>query len=543
MKTNVKTLLLIVAVLGFTALACNLTDEGPVAQPTNTSDIDSLYTQVAQTMQAQDIATAVSATETAVASPNPPDQTATANVLPSATALPASTSTRTPTAVVLPSDWASFVGDVTIYDGATFTPGATFTKTWRLKNIGTRTWTTDYDLVFVGGANLDAKARVPLPYNVSPGQTVDVSVRLTAPDEPGTYTGLWQLRNTSGVLFGLGDQASGAFWVQIKVVKPNPDYAYDFAINLCAADWTSSSADLPCTGKEGDRDGFVQFLADPILENRHENEPAIWLFPGRGDVEWISGTFPEYRVRKNDHFIAWVGCLANNEDCDVTFQLNYDIDGKSDIETLGEWHEVYDGKVSTVDVDLSKLEGEDVHIILSVINNGKRADANAFWFVPHISRVTPTQTPTVTPTATQTPTMTPTVTLTPTATATDVPPVQSEGFNSLLAYGNCFDLDAGLSYAGVDASCDFQVNLGSSGDGSDIEIVPAAGAGFAFDSLYGGEPSLGTCAAATLDGSARNFSPVGQYLCFSTNMGRTGFIYFDSYDAVNGMTFDWRTYQ
>ena len=543
MKTKVKALLLIVAVLGCAALACNLTGEGATAQPVNTSDIDSLYTQVAQTIQAEDVATAVAATETAVVSPNAPDQTATANVLPSVTLLPSNTSTSTPTAVVLPADWASFVGDVTIYDGATFTPGATFTKTWRLENIGTRTWTTDYDLVFVGGASLDAKARVPLPYDVAPGQTVDVSVRLTAPDEPGTYTGLWQLRNTSGVLFGLGDQASGAFWVQIKVVKPNPDYAYDFAINLCAADWISSSADLPCTGNENDRDGFVQYLADPVLENRHENEPAIWMHPGRGDVEWISGTFPEYRVRKNDHFIAWVGCLANNEDCDVTFQLNYNIDGEDAIKILGEWDEVYDGKVSTVDVDLSKLEGEDVHIILSVINNGRSADANAFWFVPHISRVTPTATPTITPTATQTPTLTPTVTMTPTATATNVPPVHSEGSNAFLAYTNCFDLDAGVAYSGSDASCDFTVNVGPSGDGSDIHFAPQNGAGFDFGTLYGSEPTLGTCAAAAVGGSAVDASPAGQYVCYSTSDGRTGFLHFDSYDAVNGVNYDWRTYE
>ena len=163
--------------------------------------------------------------------------------------------------------------------------------------------------------------------------------------------------------------------------------------------------------------------------------------------------------------------------------------------------------------------------------------------MPHISKVTPTQTPTVTPTATQTPTLTPTVTLTPTATATDVPPVQSEGFDTFLAYGNCFDLDDGVSYAGMDASCDFQVNLGASGDGSDIVIVPSAGTGFAFSTPYGGEPSLGTCATATLENSTVNVSPAGQYVCYSTNMGRTGVIYFDSYDAVNGMTFDWRTYQ
>ena len=34
------------------------------------------------------------------------------------------------------ADWAGFIADVTVPDGTAFSPGATFTKTWRLKNIG-----------------------------------------------------------------------------------------------------------------------------------------------------------------------------------------------------------------------------------------------------------------------------------------------------------------------------------------------------------------------------------------------------------------------
>jgi len=34
-------------------------------------------------------------------------------------------------------DWAQFISDVTVPDGTKYEPGATFKKTWRLKNIGT----------------------------------------------------------------------------------------------------------------------------------------------------------------------------------------------------------------------------------------------------------------------------------------------------------------------------------------------------------------------------------------------------------------------
>ncbi|HGJ66308.1 TPA: hypothetical protein ENS27_13160, partial [bacterium] len=46
-------------------------------------------------------------------------------------------------------NWAGFVADVTVPDGTSFAPGAAFIKTWRLKNIGTCTWTGKYGLSFV----------------------------------------------------------------------------------------------------------------------------------------------------------------------------------------------------------------------------------------------------------------------------------------------------------------------------------------------------------------------------------------------------------
>ena len=41
-----------------------------------------------------------------------------------------------------------------------------------------------------------------IPGNVAPGQTVDVSVTLTAPVSAGYHISYWMLRNDSGALFG-----------------------------------------------------------------------------------------------------------------------------------------------------------------------------------------------------------------------------------------------------------------------------------------------------------------------------------------------------
>jgi hypothetical protein len=59
---------------------------------------------------------------------------------------------------------------------------------------------------------------VKLPGYVYPGETVDVSVTLTAPAVTGSYRGYWMLRNASGVLFGYGESANNAFFVDIRSV-------------------------------------------------------------------------------------------------------------------------------------------------------------------------------------------------------------------------------------------------------------------------------------------------------------------------------------
>ena len=131
-------------------------------------------------------------------------------------------STSTATLVASPTqggaDRAEFVADVTVPDGTNFPPGEAFTKTWRLKNVGTSTWTTAYSLVFHSGAQMDGSSPTPLSSNVTPGQTVDVSVDLVAPQDAGNYFGYWMLSNSNQQNFGVGPNADQPFYVEINVV-------------------------------------------------------------------------------------------------------------------------------------------------------------------------------------------------------------------------------------------------------------------------------------------------------------------------------------
>jgi hypothetical protein len=137
-------------------------------------------------------------------------------VAPSATQTPEPEPTQIPTAISC-TDAAAFIKDVTIPDNTNLLPGQSFVKTWRLRNDGSCTWTTEYALTFVGGSRLGGSNVVPLARAVAPGETVDLSVTLTAPAGSGVYESKWQLRNANDELFGIGRNADAPFWVKITV--------------------------------------------------------------------------------------------------------------------------------------------------------------------------------------------------------------------------------------------------------------------------------------------------------------------------------------
>jgi hypothetical protein len=216
MKLSTNTILIVFGILALGILA--LIPIGMVAarvlapQPQPTVDTQA-------TLQAMVTQTIVALTQTApTQTPIPPTP-----IIIQVTSTPAPTFTPTSTATpVSYCDWAYFIKDVTVPDGSFVDPGETFIKTWRLKNRGTCTWTPDYMLVFSSGTQMGGTTALRLPGYVAPGQTVDISVTLTAPTTPDHYTGFWMLRNPSGTLFGSGDNANKAIYVDIRVRK-QPD--------------------------------------------------------------------------------------------------------------------------------------------------------------------------------------------------------------------------------------------------------------------------------------------------------------------------------
>lgn len=295
-------------------------------------------------------------------------------------------SSAAPTPVVSRCDWVQFVRDVSVPDGAAYAPGTSFTKTWRLKNIGTCTWNSSYALVFESKDAMSGLASVALPGTVRPGETVDVSVNLVAPQNPGDYQGFWKLRSAAGVLFGIGQDANKAFWVKIKV-NPPAQVVYDFTANYCSAEWRSGAGALACPDPSANLEtGFINKQNNPRIENGEvDDEPALLTHPNKGEAGMISGRFPAFQVRSGDHFKTVLGCMYESASCNVMFQLNYRVDSGA-IQNLRTWTEVYDRSVTKVDVDLTPLAGKSVEFFLTVLNNGNSDQDLGFWLLPRIIR-------------------------------------------------------------------------------------------------------------------------------------------------------------
>ena len=319
-----------------------------------------------------------------------------------------------PVTTVPPSscDKAQFISDVTIPDGTVLAPGATFTKTWRLKNVGSCAWSTSYQLVFFSGERMGAASSAAFPQNVPVGQTVDISINMTAPTAAGSYRGYWMFKNANGALFGIGTLANKPWWVDIKVSGPTvtpggptktptptatgptpgpiSGSAYDFAANACAASWFSGAGALPCPGTDGDAKGFVLKVTNPKLETGvTDTRPGLITFPQNIQNGYIQGFYPPFRVQSGDRFRSVINCEGGATLCYVAFRLDYQT-GTGPITTLfGPFIEKRDTPnplFYTMDINLNALAGKDVKFILTVLSAGTATGDRALWVGPHIYR-------------------------------------------------------------------------------------------------------------------------------------------------------------
>ena len=103
------------------------------------------------------------------------------------------TATINPDALAVGCNNLYFIRDVTIPAGTVLKKNQDFTKTWKVQNTGTCNWLYQYILVPLGDSFGGGSPKIQKL--VKPDSWSELSVDVTAPNKPGTYTSYWRLSN------------------------------------------------------------------------------------------------------------------------------------------------------------------------------------------------------------------------------------------------------------------------------------------------------------------------------------------------------------
>jgi len=98
-----------------------------------------------------------------------------------------------------------YEADVNYPDGSVLKPGEDFKKVWAIRNTGNCTWDEGYTLVFIGGDTAIDPVNFKFKKNedfVSPGESINIGIPLTAPLKEGKYQGTWRMQSDNGFYFG-----------------------------------------------------------------------------------------------------------------------------------------------------------------------------------------------------------------------------------------------------------------------------------------------------------------------------------------------------
>ena len=390
MRTRTFSILLVILFCSFFLFSCTTNgDELSFAEIDATYAVQTVIAELSQTMTTPTHAI-VTFTPTSEPGFQPPPSFSPTNA-------PLNLATPVPSATESLCDRAAFVQHVTIPDGTSIYAGSRFVKTWRLRNVGTCSWTTAYDLVFVDGDQLATVVEVPMPGVVNPQQEVEISVPMQVPNDFGHYRGGWRLRNQNGIVFGLANNTS--IFVDVQVIPPLSNRVlFSFADTFCSAAWSTSASGfnlLTCPGELDQDLGFVYLWNNPLVEISRstnvvvlETHPTwqshpLWNVSQNGG--WIQGKYPPMTVEPGSHFRATIGCLDKATTCDVNFILHLEIEGLPPQE-LGLWPQVYDNVLDEVDIDLVNYTGLNVIFVLIVDANDNGGLDQAVWINPRLER-------------------------------------------------------------------------------------------------------------------------------------------------------------
>lgn len=265
---------------------------------------------------------------------------------PAPTTAPTEAPTEVPTAVPTShgcTDSAAFVSDVTIPDHTLMAPGVSFTKTWRLKNSGSCTWNSRYLVAYMSGTTMTQSSGywiVQPGQTVAPGQSVNISIGMSAPVQDGNYASYWGLKKENGQFMPIqGGDNGNSFYVKIRVPDTRPQggniVAASIDIDLeqgsgtvCTPDATYLvhayiTADGPTTASYEIGSTAGQISAGYIL-GADNTEPQGY---GSGTVEFEPAMFGQGGTKTITLPFRFVGPYPYPDDITMLLRIND-----------GEWH-------------------------------------------------------------------------------------------------------------------------------------------------------------------------------------------------------------
>ena len=289
-----------------------------------------------------------------------------------------------------PKDIALLLGTLSMAPGSLVYPGEAFHVTWRIRNIGETTWDDSYSLIYIGGEAFGQNPSIPLSVEATPGDIIDLTMVLTAPEQTGAYRGEWLLVAPDGEGFGVGYENPQPLAVDVNIVYNTVNLG-EHQLRLLFEDYTTAEwrdqhgpAFVSAPGNIGVH-GAVTRLEDVIFEGeREENEPTLIMEPAQGEGGFIEGRFTPFTVTSNNYFTTYVGCLQEAKFCDASLKIYVQVVGESSPVLYWEGGQINDGEWVRIHQPLEKFRGEEIVIIFRVENNGNATGDKIGWFSPMI---------------------------------------------------------------------------------------------------------------------------------------------------------------
>jgi hypothetical protein len=236
-KKHTFAILLILAIASLALAACGGQPDPANDATTQETQISAIYTQAAETLQAEIALTEAArpqATNTPASSPTPVFIATNTPVEPAESPTPFPTLPSLPTPTQIPTKPPATGGRPCLRaeiafespkDGAKLSPSQSFVKQWNLTNSGSCEWKDNFSLVHMGGPNFTDFGSFNLVdiSNLEEGKTIPnggmlvIMLSMESPATPGSHRSIWMLRDDNGQVFGVGVLGDEIFWVDILV--------------------------------------------------------------------------------------------------------------------------------------------------------------------------------------------------------------------------------------------------------------------------------------------------------------------------------------